>query len=840
MSVKPLTFSSEELLRQAIANLLTRMPDVRNVQIFHGQQEHGKDIVFWAKGPLGETFPCACVAKNSDITGSVDKNQGARAVCIQAEQALDTPFVDSFGTEQRIHRVYIVSPSRISASAMNSIKGKLTQRAGQIVFYSGSSLFELFRTYWLDFFADEYISLENHLLNLATDDKHAELHAAVDLYGLGKSRAEGKTVYVNRDLQSHLPLVEFDSELLLPVPAIKRLDSLWRKADIEQTMAALNTLTTFLPHLETWSYLAAPGRELQEALGSFARSLQRAWLAGAQKAEEDAQEKEARAQRELSGAGATAHESRTKEPSPPLTPRTAKPGPYPLAGVEELYLTSRGLYTRLTAALAPLRTTCRLSASLPKSRKSGLELLISVAAKRVSSLRDCLQSAPTRLIPLAPGTTITANEQALRESQHSLIVVGAAGFGKTSFCRWNALLDAQAYREGTGILPIYVPLHALATEKLESPDDAFFRRMGLSALLSSEETDHKPAMIRLYLDGLDEVPRVSQRRRIVDLAKEISGPKVQIILTARDYIVAPWLSWLPRISLSGLDTAAQMKLAEGWIGEAPRLLRAFTNELRKAPVLADLMSVPLLATLIILVYRQTRTLPDTRVKLYSTFVDLLSGGWDVAKGILRASRFGQHLKVMVLSQVAATAHREKRRFFDGRLVRRAIRTVVNNIDEEATLDLIGELLVDGVIARSADEFFFSHLSFQEFLCARYMLGLPQRSEIERALRGFLGGEDWWREVIKFYVALSESPSALAEWLVNRLDVTGEDSMRAQEVWQAIEISFPSFSLSNWITAQISARSRDFERSPSQVARAQPSELHELLVLWRLQGAQGRQ
>src|SRR5262249_41566903 len=88
-------FSSERLLQQAIAGLLTRMPDVSSVQILQGPLELGKDLVFNIRGAFGETVLCACVVKNTRITGDAGKAEGARTVYQQAQQAFDSPHVDS-------------------------------------------------------------------------------------------------------------------------------------------------------------------------------------------------------------------------------------------------------------------------------------------------------------------------------------------------------------------------------------------------------------------------------------------------------------------------------------------------------------------------------------------------------------------------------------------------------------------------------------------------------------------------------------------------------------------------------------------------------------------------
>lgn len=94
-------FSSEFLLQQAIAGLLARLPEISGVQILHGGQEYGKDIVFNVTGPFGETFHCACVVKNTKVTGEAGSSKGARTVFQQVEQALDTPYVDGEGLAKK-------------------------------------------------------------------------------------------------------------------------------------------------------------------------------------------------------------------------------------------------------------------------------------------------------------------------------------------------------------------------------------------------------------------------------------------------------------------------------------------------------------------------------------------------------------------------------------------------------------------------------------------------------------------------------------------------------------------------------------------------------------------
>ncbi len=105
------SFTNEDALRKAMLMLLEKMPGVRNVRHTHGREERGKDIVFNCLGPFGNQQLVACVIKNEQITGAADSDQGARAVYIQAEQALDTPIANvATGFDERVTQVFVISP----------------------------------------------------------------------------------------------------------------------------------------------------------------------------------------------------------------------------------------------------------------------------------------------------------------------------------------------------------------------------------------------------------------------------------------------------------------------------------------------------------------------------------------------------------------------------------------------------------------------------------------------------------------------------------------------------------------------------------------------------------
>ena len=150
----------------------------------------------------------------------------------------------------------------------------------------------------------------------------------------------------------------------------------------------------------------------------------------------------------------------------------------------------------------------------------------------------------------------------------------------------------------------------------------------------------KDQQVRLYLDGLDEVSTTEKQEKLMSLASQIPTkyPKVQVIVTGRDYISGAWLRWLSRVQLSELNDEHVAKLARNWLDEDPDLLNAFNEQLTKAQTLKPLMRVPLLGTLIIAVFRRMQSLPENKLKLYEVFIELMCGGWDLAKNVRRRTK----------------------------------------------------------------------------------------------------------------------------------------------------------------------------------------------------------
>jgi hypothetical protein len=740
------SFSSESLLQQAIAGLLTRMPDITGVQILQGTQELGKDLVFYIRGGFGEQLLCACVVKNTKITGDAGRAEGARTVFLQAQQAFDTPYVDGSGRDNRVERVYIITPFDLPPATIYSIEGRLKERSGQVVFIGGSTLFDLFKKHWPDYFADEAEFIEQHLKQTLKgfEDNNPLLGIAQD-YNVGNIKINAKKVYVPQVFFREIHAYSVGEVFKRSLPLIDVFKSVLTQFEIDKINTNLSRLEQALSYLEDWklyypSSKSRPDSDVRKALKEFSSLLKTEWdVVLVTKS------------RNLERLAAT---TRAKLENPI---RLEKP--------------FKELQGQVQKSLVGFYEALAIHQKVVYSFKSnGVQLLSDSTFLSACNLDHCAHAAPEGLFEPRISCRIEFPKNVLDEWDGPLLIVGAPGHGKTSFCRWHALQDAENFNAGkSAVIPVYVPLHRLSGEDIRTFDKAFLGNLGQSALLGNVKSGSQGTSkgnIRLYLDGLDEVSSTSRRQQIVRLAKKSTQGKsmYQVVLTSRNHIYAPYLNWLPRISLGGFEDADVKALIAQWLGKKTEDSRKFYEQLRGIPTLNGLMRTPLLATLIILVFRQTGKLPENRTRLYEVFIELLSGGWDIAKRVLRKSKFGQHVKIPVLKSLAATLHERRRREFGNNEIKSAIRATFSKAmlnDWELMRD---EFIEDGLISRGGNILQFSHLSFQEFLVAKNYIGHPLPTRINTAVISLLRGDDWWKEPVSFYIGLSGNPREIMSWL----------------------------------------------------------------------------
>jgi hypothetical protein len=727
-------FPLEDDLRKHIATLLTKM-HTQGVQITHGPQEYGKDIVFYAPDAFGNWTLQACVIKNAKISGSVDDNDGARNVLFQIEQALDTPFINSSGADEHVSRVYVMSPYECSQISMRSIQGKLRTRSGQTEFLCGNSLLAKFAQDWPEFLFFESTLLGSYVADLqkAFDETDPISFLASQHNIFAHAGIEWRNVYVRQMFETQLQ--QFD--LLVGVPDLGMLDTLLDQARLMNFIEQIHFAAEFIQQSEVWD------SGDQEKANQLSTSLE--WIASEAKGKWEAAWQKNRAEREREGKSAV--------------PRNAA-----RLMIQELnWEQMNDVIGRTKELIENFELAVRLANGLVDHAKGRNVTLGDGEYLNYCRIREVVKLLPQMFRKKGKPLHNRYTENLLDQTSAPLLITGPAGYGKTSFCKWNVLNDVKALLEKRSTtIPVYVPLHQLATIQLSNSDEVFFRTTELQQLMSTARKSRQK--LRLYLDGLDEISTPERQRLLMDLAARLrlEWPAIQIIVTGRDYVSGPWLRWLSRVSLSELSEDQVAELALNWLDRDPAILSDFQQQLASARTLKPLMRVPLLGTLIIAVFKKLRSLPEGRVKLYEIFVELMCGGWDIAKNVKREIRFGSRPKLSVLTRLAGILHLNSKREAQESDIRTALSQTMPSLLDQWR-NLLDELLEDGLLIRIGPNLAFSHLSFQEYLVATDLTD-PSGGRQQHVLKSFLCGEDWWREVLSFYLAMSTRPDEAETWI----------------------------------------------------------------------------
>lgn len=772
----PISFSSEALLQQAIAGLLRRMPDISDVQILQGPTEIGKDIVFNIRGGFGEQIPCACVVKNTPISGSVTKVSGARTIYFQVEQSFDSMYTNAEGNDNVIERVYVVTPYDLPQPTIASISGKLKDKAGRVKFIGGSKLFDLFKKYWPEYLADEAALIESHLKavkNLVAAD--GPLQSLAFEQNLGSAPSSLASVYVTQGFHREIRAYELGPVLTSSLSSPRVLAEKLDQVTILKLRKAFTKCDEALEYLNKWNLCSSvyDANGLKESSERFFQQLLTEW-------------------------------KKSVVPSPNESRQSVVFKRVHLPGADRLIEPMHELIRQRQNCISLLKEDLRqLNKTVDGSSFQGLAALSDSNFMKASYLNECARLAPDGVFAYSNRSLqVSFPKDILKQWEKDLLIVGTPGLGKTSFCKWNALLDAERFTsQESGSIPIYIPLNRFSRTKVTSFNETFLSGLGHSALIANSGGTGR-TKLRLYLDGLDEIPSTEHRIDVVSLALKGTEehPDLQIVITSRDHISAPWLNLLPRIYLSEFTDSDVNELIDKWLGVNTELNMRFQAQLRNLPTLQHLLRTPLLATLVIMVFKQTRRLPDSKCRLYGVFIELLSGGWDMAKGMLRSSKYGQKIKIIILSSLAVKLHTFRRREFGDDDIKAAIDASLLGLRLADYEQLRDELIADGLIGQSSGVFYFSHLSFQEFLTARVFMSNPHRNRSQFAFSLYLCGDDWWKEVLKFYIGLASNPNHATNWLVDQLaDVRKSTSKtilgtHVLELAASIVESFPDFPL----------------------------------------------
>lgn len=338
------------------------------------------------------------------------------------------------------------------------------------------------------------------------------------------------------------------------------------------------------------------------------------------------------------------------------------------------------------------------------------------------------------------------------DSKLDIALYGEAGAGKTTTLSQYAKYKIQ--KDPNSV--IYLKLNKVYTKYIEnkasfSPkakENLIFSLVCINSdekVNSSTISDVKGVFRKertLILDGLDEVYKA-----FPNLLEDIESfkdkyPHIQMIISSRDCV-----SYLSQIRFLGITlepfTGNQInEFAKLYLGEEK--YTTIKDNLNSGSLLSVLRT-PLLATVACELFKQGIQSFENENEIYDCRLRLLTGEYDLKKGISRFKNHHQHLKKVMIT-LAFYMHTNNRRFVD---YEQAIKNLEYKIsmNRKKIESLFEELITDAnllFINKSNRTISFGHFRFQEHLASIAIRSKPNFDWIAAI------NNDFWQGALELY------------------------------------------------------------------------------------------
>jgi NACHT domain len=385
----------------------------------------------------------------------------------------------------------------------------------------------------------------------------------------------------------------------------------------------------------------------------------------------------------------------------------------------------------------------------------------------------------------------------------NLFILGKPGAGKTTFLKYIAL---QAAEENIAKIPVFVSLKEWADSgaKLMPFIAERFDICDFPKAQPFVEELLKSGHAIVLFDGLDEVNqegglRDRQTRAMNNFVEKYD--RTQCLITCR--LAASDYSFKPFTYVEIADFTEQQieKFVGNWFrnneGErdeetCKKFLAEFKKDDNKG--LRDLARTPLLLTLLCLAFNETLTFPQRRVEIYEEALDALLKKWDSSRRIKRDEVYRNlslgH-KQNLLARIAAETFENNEYFIPQAELARRITDFVKNIPPHDTgEEADGETILKAVeaqhgifVERAHKIYSFSHLTFQEYFTAKYIVANAAKGTLATLVRAHCADKRW-REVFLLTTSLLPDAEQLIMTLRRDIDALlgGNEKLRALLMW----------------------------------------------------------
>jgi HEAT repeat protein len=387
-------------------------------------------------------------------------------------------------------------------------------------------------------------------------------------------------------------------------------------------------------------------------------------------------------------------------------------------------------------------------------------------------------------------------EDALSDTKNNhMVILGDPGIGKSCLLQYIALkasTDPKSLGVNIPLLPVILPLREykkFGQDKMLREFLFHYVKNRICALTEELEELLEKNMFFLLLDGLDEVISESERIQVSRQVEQFMAryKDTRIILTSRPsgYKTARLIGAVPHFRLAEFNDAEIRDFLVKWFSYLDQIEKEFDLEKveEKADKLKDkilkrekivpLARNPLLLTILVLVHRVGKELPERRAEFYEHAVRTVAGTWERWKNLHPDRRIPDEETILrILEKVGFDLHKDRpenvvKKDLLKKWLDEALREEKGHSSSDEVEDFIWMLdkRAGLLVEKGLELYGFVHLTFQEYFAARHIAIGRGTGQAGSLIRKYLY-KSRWKEV--FLLAAGIAPPEQADLIFSSI------------------------------------------------------------------------
>ncbi|BCL34758.1 NACHT domain-containing protein [Nostoc sp. MS1] len=409
--------------------------------------------------------------------------------------------------------------------------------------------------------------------------------------------------------------------------------------------------------------------------------------------------------------------------------------------------------------------------------------------------------------------TLSALEAVSRHSK--LMLLGKPGSGKTTFLQYLAIECSDDLRSVgnhrkflANQVPIFIKLKEFAEDAQSENELSLLKYIIQECRYEGIEKESTLAILTggkalILIDGLDEVPTAFFDKIIREIRKFVQiFYKNKFVITSRTSTYKYRFTGFTEVEIADFYEEQVAAFVQKWflvIGgknniDSVSFGNLFIQQLNlpENQRICELATTPLLLHLLCIVFRNKMQFPVSLEKLYEQLLHVLLAKWDKIRGIKRDiffSDFTLVAKRQILSHIAINTFLKKQYFFAQETIKELvceylfIHAKANQSEQDGAVFIQEVATQDSfLVERARNIYSFSHLGFQEYLIAKYIIDGYQ----DKAWRLLIDNisDKRWHKIFLLTVSMLKNPDELLSLMKHKVDelVANDPKIQTYLMW----------------------------------------------------------